>query len=162
MGTLSASSNLQHPKVLIKPPVRAVLPPRAEGTLHLLAVHASLPHFGLATPSIILILVVLVAEGTGPCSPACICQFPAPPPLSTFPCTHSRTPSGDPLYFSDPCLSLRLYEMGEPPSVSFGFRLVHMNKYFYFVSLAHHRRLGTQETGFFWRDEKFRHFLLHT
>ena len=40
----------------------------------------------------------LVAEGIRPCSPACIRQSPAPPPL-TFACTHSRTPLGDPLFF---------------------------------------------------------------
>jgi hypothetical protein len=113
------------------------------------------PTLGMATPSIILIPVV---EGIGPCPPACDRQSPAPPPSTTFACTHRDAP-GRSHFASDPCLSLRLYELDEPPFF-LRFRLVQIaqNLLLSFVSIAHTWRLGTLDL--FWRDKRFRRLSL--
>lgn len=86
------------------------------------------PTLGMATPSIILIPVV---EGIGPCPPACDRQSPAPPPSTTFACTHRDAP-GRSHFASDPCLSLRLYELDEPPFF-LRFRLVQIAQKFIII-----------------------------
>jgi hypothetical protein len=86
------------------------------------------PTFGMATPSIILIPVV---EGIGPCPPACDRQSPAPPPSTTFACTHRDAP-GRSHFASDPCLSLRLYELDKPPFFfASGSSRLHKNYYYH-------------------------------